>query len=132
MVTCCRCDSQRRTNAGPGRTTFYTRPAEEEEEESLGLWGGGGWCESRGQVQLVSKDNGAIWVEGNPTRNARTRHQRTIAKIFLVNGDTIRIIRLGSGGPQLKNIAKGTTDPRVEFLSQVLEHILIKFQFLES
>ena len=105
MVTCCRCDSQRRTNAGPGRTTFYTRPAEEEEEDSLGLWGGGGgggWCESRGQVQLVSKDNGAIWVEGNPTRNARTRHQRTIAKIFLVNGDTICIIRLGSGRPQLK------------------------------
>ena len=27
----------------------------------------------------------------------------------------------------LKNIAKGTTDPRVEFISQVLTHILIKF-----
>ena len=28
-----------------------------------------------------------------------------------------------------KNIAKGTTDPRVEFISQVLTQILIKFQF---
>ena len=45
----------------------------EEEEEEEGL--GGGWCESSGQVQLVSKDNGAIWVEGNPGRNARAQHQ---------------------------------------------------------
>ena len=29
----------------------------------------------------------------------------------------------------LKNIAKGTTDPRVEFISQVFTQILIKFQF---
>ena len=28
---------------------------------------------------------------------------------------------------QIKNIAKGTTDPRVEFLSQVQKQILIKF-----
>ena len=27
------------------------------------------------------------------------------------------------------NIAKGTTDPRVEFISQVLAQMLIKFQF---
>ena len=27
-----------------------------------------------------------------------------------------------------RNIAKGTTDPRVEFISQVLTEILIKFQ----
>ena len=37
------------------------------------------------------------------------------------------------GGPVKKipkeNIAKGTTDPRVEFISQVLTHFLIKFQF---
>ena len=29
----------------------------------------------------------------------------------------------------LSNIAKGTTDPRVEFISQVLSQILVKFQF---
>ena len=28
----------------------------------------------------------------------------------------------------MPNIAKGATDPRVEFLSQVLTHILIKFR----
>ena len=27
------------------------------------------------------------------------------------------------------NIAKGTTDPRVEFISQVITQMLIKFQF---
>ena len=31
--------------------------------------------------------------------------------------------------PNLKNIAKGTTDPRVEFISQVLAPVLVKFQF---
>ena len=30
-------------------------------------------------------------------------------------------------GPVLKNIAKGTTDPRVEFISQVQTQSLIKF-----
>ena len=31
--------------------------------------------------------------------------------------------------PYNKNIAKGTTDPRVEFISQVLTQFLMKFQF---
>ena len=30
---------------------------------------------------------------------------------------------------ELLNITKGTTDPRVDFISQVLTQILIKFQF---
>ena len=33
---------------------------------------------------------------------------------------------------QLKNIAKGTTDPRVEFILQVLTQILIKFHLHKS
>ena len=32
-------------------------------------------------------------------------------------------------GSDVKNIAKGTTDPRVEFISQVVKQIWIKFQF---
>ena len=36
---------------------------------------------------------------------------------------------LGEIQLQKKNIAKGITDPRVEFISQVLRQILIKFHF---
>ena len=67
MVMCSRCECQRQTVPGRATQPFILPPVEEEEE--------GGWCESSGQVQLVSKDNGAIWVEGNPGRNARAQHQ---------------------------------------------------------
>ena len=80
---CSRCECQRQTVPGRATQPFILPPEEEEaveeeevveeEEEEEGL--GGGWCESSGQVQLVSKDNGAIWVEGNPGRNARAQHQ---------------------------------------------------------
>ena len=36
---------------------------------------------------------------------------------------------VSSIGATAKNIAKGTMDPRVEFISQVLTQILINFQF---
>ena len=42
-----------------------------------------------------------------------------IIKHFKVGDDMLMTI---------KNIAKGTTDPRVEFISQVQTQILIKFQ----
>ena len=32
-------------------------------------------------------------------------------------------------GQRYKNIAKGTTDPRVEFLSQIVTQILIELHF---
>ena len=41
---------------------------------------------------------------------------------------TESLLEQEKGGP-VQNIAKGTTDPRIEFLSQVQKQILIKFHF---
>ena len=37
--------------------------------------------------------------------------------------------KMASPSTRRRNIAKGTTDPRVEFISQVLAPVLVKFQF---
>ena len=65
------------------------------------------------------------WERAEKERTERSKIERTRAE--RIERERIETERVERDGPVLKNIAKGTTDTRVEFISRVKTKILIKF-----
>ena len=72
-----------------------------------------------------------MYENKNQSRKRRTNLVKNIARI--ANAVQVTDCRVTVSNSQLvtksRNIAKGTTDPRVEFISQFLTQISIKFHF---
>ena len=78
-----------------------------------------------GQVEVEKRRNWAKWLEKEKEKEKKEKEKEKTRCRSVPDGsdnqkqETAKNYKMDS---QIKNIAKGTTDPRVEFISQVLKY----------